>query len=254
MSRFSWPQFVALLVAGLLAYALGLPYTFALTPFGLTPPPQTLVLMFVQTAVFLVAAIAIGQYFGSPVGLGTPVLDALFAGESVADRVRPFATSAVLVGAGVGVLLIAIDLGLLLATGGSTVVSGLPPLWTRVLATFYGGVFEELLMRFGLVSLFVWVAWKLRPAADGGPTDAGVWVAIVLASVIFGVGHLPIAAASGAVVTPYLVVRSLLLNGLAGIVFGWLYWRRGLEAAMLSHFTADVTLHVVGLTLLDLLL
>jgi len=254
MSRFRWPQFLVLLVAGLLAYALGLPYTFALTPFGLTPPPQTLALMVAQTALFLVAAIAVGQYFGSPVGLGTPVLDALRSGESAADRVRSFAPVAVLAGAGVGVLLIVIDLGLLLATGGPTVVSGLPPLWTRVLATVYGGVFEELLMRFGLVSLFVWVAWKVRRADDGGPTDAGVWAAIVLASVIFGLGHLPIAAASGAVITPYLVVRALLLNGLAGIVFGWMYWRNGIEAAMLSHFTADVTLHVVGLTLLDLLL
>jgi membrane protease YdiL (CAAX protease family) len=30
----------------------------------------------------------------------------------------------------------------------------------------------------------------------------------------------------------------------AGIVFGWLYWRRGLEMAMLGHFCADLVLHV----------
>jgi membrane protease YdiL (CAAX protease family) len=41
------------------------------------------------------------------------------------------------------------------------------------------------------------------------------------------------------------IVRALLLNGIGGIVFGWLYWKRGLLAAMLAHFSADVVLHVV---------
>jgi membrane protease YdiL (CAAX protease family) len=35
------------------------------------------------------------------------------------------------------------------------------------------------------------------------------------------------------------------LNSLAGLVFGWLYWRRGLKAAMVAHFSADLVLHVL---------
>jgi membrane protease YdiL (CAAX protease family) len=35
------------------------------------------------------------------------------------------------------------------------------------------------------------------------------------------------------------------LNGLAGLAFGYLYWTRGLESAMLAHFTADLVLHVL---------
>ena len=42
------------------------------------------------------------------------------------------------------------------------------------------------------------------------------------------------------------VLRTLLLNGIAGVVFGWLYWKRGLEMAMLSHFSADIVLHVIA--------
>ena len=37
----------------------------------------------------------------------------------------------------------------------------------------------------------------------------------------------------------------VVLNSLAGIAFGWLYWRRGLEAAMIAHFAADLVLHVL---------
>jgi len=29
-----------------------------------------------------------------------------------------------------------------------------------------------------------------------------------------------------------------------GVVFGYLYWKRGLEAAMIAHGTADVVMHV----------
>jgi membrane protease YdiL (CAAX protease family) len=40
--------------------------------------------------------------------------------------------------------------------------------------------------------------------------------------------------------------RTLLLNGIAGLVFGWFYVRHGLESAMLSHFCADLVLHVAA--------
>jgi hypothetical protein len=35
------------------------------------------------------------------------------------------------------------------------------------------------------------------------------------------------------------------LNGLGGLAFGWLYWKRGLESAMMAHFSADIVLHVI---------
>jgi hypothetical protein len=30
-----------------------------------------------------------------------------------------------------------------------------------------------------------------------------------------------------------------------GIAFGWLFWKWGLESAVVAHFTADVVLHVI---------
>jgi hypothetical protein len=35
-------------------------------------------------------------------------------------------------------------------------------------------------------------------------------------------------------------------NGVAGVIFGWLFRRLGLIAAMVAHFSADVVLHVIG--------
>jgi hypothetical protein len=33
-------------------------------------------------------------------------------------------------------------------------------------------------------------------------------------------------------------------NGAPGVVFGWLYWRRGLYSAMLAHFGLDLVIKV----------
>jgi membrane protease YdiL (CAAX protease family) len=42
-----------------------------------------------------------------------------------------------------------------------------------------------------------------------------------------------------------MVTRIILLNALGGIVFGCLYWKKGLEAAIIAHFSADIVLHVL---------
>ena len=68
--------------------------------------------------------------------------------------------------------------------------------------------------------------------------------AIALAALAFGAGHLP-ATARLAPLTPPVVLRALALNGVAGGVYGWLSWRRGLEAAMLAQGATDLLLHAV---------
>lgn len=52
--------------------------------------------------------------------------------------------------------------------------------------------------------------------------------------------------------TPMVVVRGLLLNGIPGVVFGFLYMNYGLEAAMLSHFSLDILIHLIAPPLLRL--
>jgi uncharacterized membrane protein YjjP (DUF1212 family) len=46
------------------------------------------------------------------------------------------------------------------------------------------------------------------------------------------------------------VARALALNGLAGVAFGYLYWKHGLEAAIAGHMSAHVVMQVPGVMLL----
>lgn len=79
------------------------------------------------------------------------------------------------------------------------------------------------------------LAWLLA-RVHGMPTRPWVlFAAIVFAAAVFGAGHLPLAARL-VPLTSDVVARVIAYNALGGLVFGWLYWKRGLEHAMLAHF------------------
>jgi hypothetical protein len=119
-----------------------------------------------------------------------------------------------------------------------------PEPWKGFLAAFYGAINEEILMRLFAMSLLTWV-FSFAVKRRGGKVSSFVmWTAITGAALLFGVGHLPFTATLTAI-TPYIILRALLLNGIAGIIFGWLFWKKGLEAAMVAHFTADIFLFVI---------
>jgi membrane protease YdiL (CAAX protease family) len=119
-----------------------------------------------------------------------------------------------------------------------------PPAWQGFLASFYGGIVEEILLRLFVMSLLVWLGSFISKTTEGKPTSAVFWIANILAAVLFGLGHLP-ATALIIPLTPLVITRAIMLNGLAGIGFGYLYWKRGLESAMIAHFSADIVLHVL---------
>jgi membrane protease YdiL (CAAX protease family) len=70
-------------------------------------------------------------------------------------------------------------------------------------------------------------------------------VAVVIAALLFGAGHLSAAAAVWGL-TPLVVVLTVTLNAVVGLVTGTLYTRWGLEHAVAAHFAADLVLHVVA--------
>ena len=56
----------------------------------------------------------------------------------------------------------------------------------------------------------------------------------VMTALLFATGHLPATAVMMGL-TPMIVLRCFLLNGIFGLAFGWLYRRYGLRYAMLAH-------------------
>lgn len=113
-------------------------------------------------------------------------------------------------------------------------------------SVLYGGIIEEILIRFGLMSIIIWLASKLTKSTD----RKGIYiVGIVLAALIFAAGHLP-ATAQLLGLSNVTVIRTLLLNFLPGIGFGYLYWKHGLAYAMLGHIATHVINQLILLPVL----
>lgn len=122
-----------------------------------------------------------------------------------------------------------------------------PPFWAGVLASLYGGVNEEVLLRLFLFSLIYFLFGKFI-TLHANTRWILLWSTNLLVALLFGIGHLP-AAFKIAPPSTFETFRVLFLNGIAGIVFGWLYWSRGLWAAITAHFVTDLMIHVVLITI-----
>jgi hypothetical protein len=117
-------------------------------------------------------------------------------------------------------------------------------------AILYGGITEEIITRWGVISLFAWLGWHAFQRNRDRPSAAVFYMAIVLAAFVFALAHLPAAMKIGSLSAP-LVTRVLVLNTVAGLVFGWLFWKHNLETAMLAHASVHAglaTLALVGWT------
>ncbi len=110
---------------------------------------------------------------------------------------------------------------------------------SALLACFYGAINEEMLCRLLLLSALYLLFSKLL-----NKRSVTLWIATIISSLLFGVGHLPAARMLAPLTTPE-VARILLLNGVAGTVFGYLYFSRGIYTSMLAHFITNVLLKVV---------
>ncbi len=210
------------------------------------PVPALIAISLLQAAVFTLLAAGLGVLAAPRVGFVSRVQRA-FRGE-VQRPWRPEAAAAVVGGVLAAAALIGGELVFLSVLG-----DDLRAVWAEAPRTLevtlqgflYGGITEELLMRFALVSGVAWLLWRaiLRRGGSVAPWAAAVAVAVV--ALLFGLGHLP-ATSLLVELDAVWVTRALVLNGVAALVFGWLYVRHSLEAAMVAHAGAHLVVTVVA--------
>jgi len=253
----NWRLFFLLWSASVIGIILVLPYGLAMIPANLSsklPPLHVLVpLQVAQGAIFLGLLTLAGLFFANRIGLSAPILESWIAGQGIRTRLNSILVPSVLIGVLGTLLILALELAVFqpaIRHQNPTSASALslwiqpPAAWKGLLASFYGAIDEEILLRLFALSLFAWLGRFVQRKPAGRPSVSVLWVANIIAAVLFGLGHLPITSAL-VPLTPLIVVRAVVLNGLLGIGFGYLYFTRGLESAMLSHFSADLLLHVV---------
>jgi membrane protease YdiL (CAAX protease family) len=239
------------LLAGLSAVAV-LPYLQRLTPEAFAKTslsfPVLAAAQGLQAFVLLGLLALFVLRMGHRVGLGSPLLQRWYGGApplaATRDALRPWHTIALGVVAGLAIVGASLVLDPMLPKMLHPVAtpSGATSALEGFLASFYGGIAEELQLRLFLMTLLVWL---LTLAGKHRPKPALFWLAVVIAALAFGAGHLP-AAQQVWGLSGIVVVRTVALNAIGGLAFGWLYWKRGIEMAMLGHFSADIVLHVLA--------
>jgi membrane protease YdiL (CAAX protease family) len=247
----NWKVFSILLGLSLISIICVFPYVITLQGDLLKQINQPLWLIFmaqfIQSTVLFSVAIFSGLIFAKKMNFQLPLLKAITENGNWQKVIKSILANSVLLGIISAVIIYFLDILFTFLGAGITTHQNQAPIWQTLLASFYGGITEEIIMRLFLMTLLIRAGMKIFKLRK--PTKAGIIIPIILAAIIFGLGHLPVTA-SITQITPLVVTRAVILNGIGGVVFGWLYWKNGLESAMISHFTADVFL----LTLLPLLL
>lgn len=125
--------------------------------------------------------------------------------------------------------------------------------WKAVLGgVFYGGIVEEVMVRLFLMTLIVWVlSFIFRKNSNTIPLSF-YWIGITLAALIFSAGHLPATEALYGELTALLILRSFMLNGILAVFFGYLFWKKGLEYAMIAHMMVHIVTQLILLPILHL--
>ena len=191
-------------------------------------------LAFAQNLVFIILAAAVGTALTPRVGLGAPFFQALIEGGPALEIFLDLLPATLIAGIFGAVIFLAfyyliarrrLDAETIKVTEKLRMDLGLAG---RLL---YGGIDEEVLTRWGLMTLLVWIGALLAGTASPGV----MWVAIVISGVLFGLGHLPAQYAAGAKRSTVLIVLVIGFNLWVSLIFGWLFWQYGLLAAMLAH-------------------
>lgn len=237
MFDFDWTTYMVLLSMAVLGSILVMPYAFELNKDRLAQVPlstrKLVVISTIQSIVIFAVVTFIGLLASTHVGLSI---------QSALEAVP----IAIVFGIMAGVLLMGIEHVVFMPRIPDALrqADRQIALWKRFAASFYGGISEEVLMRLFLMSGITWVLGHFWQSTDGLPAVGAYIVAVLIATVVFGIGHLP-ATAAMTPLTPLVIIRAILLNGIFGILCGWLFWQYGLVAAMVAHFSGDIVIHVI---------
>ena len=248
--RWNWKVFFLLV-------SLIVPASFAIVPYAIHQQNvsfgwEMLVLDRLINSILPISLLgAIGLLLANRIGLGMPFTEAWVKREPVSYSFRGI-TAIAWISAVILVLLalflhtVVFDppLNALLEKTGTALpeATAMPPLY-GFLASISAGITEETLFRLFGLSLIAWLGGLLFHDSEGRPKLSVFWTANILFALAFGAAHLPTEAAMGLPLNPLVITSTLVLNGIGGLVFGWLFWTFGLESAILAHILADVLRH-----------
>lgn len=194
-------------------------------------------LKLINPLMMLIGAVVLGVIFHEKVYLEVPLI------KGIIKKSHSYHLSSIFKYGTIG----GVIAGVLLTVIATVFTSLSPQEITKLAATMkptmaarflYGGITEEILMRFGLMTFIIWLLSKIFKSYP----NSIYWTGILLTAFIFALSHLPVAFQTLGNPSVALLSYILIGNSIGGIIFGWLYWKKGLEAAFVAHITAHIVM------------
>lgn len=192
-----------------------------------------------------VILVFIGLWLSRKAQLGAPVIENLFS-KSESTK-QPFLNKKLLYAISLSIILALVILVIHKLIRANYLVTSIierPSKPYYAIVSFSAGITEEIMFRLGLMSLIIAVIQHFKKE-ESKPSSSVVWIGIFIAAISFGLMHLPLSK-NFANLTFITVSATMIGNFITGSFFGWVYWKRGLLAAVIVHVVWDLTFHIVG--------
>lgn len=204
---------------------------------------QIKLLTLINPTILLLVFVVIGTVLYQKVNLTVPIIEKLIGIRKDKINIKNTLKHGILGGVLAGILLSIISLIFKPFLPSEFIELGESLKPTLAARFLYGGFTEEILMRFGLMTLIVWIFSKILK----NKKDVIFWLGISVAAIIFALGHFPIVYQSINNPSSGLLSYILIGNSIGGVIFGFLYWKKGLESAFIAHVFAHVIMCIAEL-------
>lgn len=227
-----------------------IPYEYALmskeSPPGNLPNYLIIVINSITQVIYMFLMILIGLRLQKRTGLNTSILNGLVYPEYKVHISKKGLINSIGVALMGSLIVVLLDVFIFSPLIGDPIKQlPSPNWWQGLLASIYGGITEEILLRLFGMTLIVWLLARITKKKGDSIPNSFYWIAILFTSLLFGIGHLPATAQVFDGLSGMIVIRTLVLNGILGLWFGYVYWKRGLEYAIIAHMSADIFIHAL---------
>ena len=100
----------------------------------------------------------------------------------------------------------------------------------------FGSIYEEIIIRWGIMTLIVWAFWRIGQKGVGIPKNSLIWSGIIMNQIIFAFGHTPLLIRFG-ITNPLWSIATIFI---VTFPWGWLFWKRGIESAIFAHMSFHI--------------